>query len=71
MNGVAPGPVWTPLIPASMPADKVADFGASTPMGRPGQPWEIAPCYLFLACSDASFMSGQVLHPNGGEMIGS
>ena len=71
VNGVAPGPVWTPLIPASMPADKVADFGASTPMGRPGQPWEIAPCYLFLACSDASFMSGQVLHPNGGEMIGS
>ena len=69
VNGVAPGPIWTPLIPASFEAEQVADFGASTPMGRAGQPDEVAPCYVFLACEDAAFMSGQVLHPNGGQVV--
>jgi NAD(P)-dependent dehydrogenase (short-subunit alcohol dehydrogenase family) len=69
VNAVAPGPIWTPLIPATFPAEKVAEFGASQPMKRPGQPNEVAPCYLFLASEDASYMSGQVLHPNGGEVI--
>jgi NAD(P)-dependent dehydrogenase (short-subunit alcohol dehydrogenase family) len=69
VNGVAPGPVWTPLIPASFPAEKVESFGEQTPIGRIGQPEEIAPSYVFLASSDASFMSGQVLHPNGGTVI--
>jgi NAD(P)-dependent dehydrogenase (short-subunit alcohol dehydrogenase family) len=69
VNGVAPGPVWTPLIPASFPAEKVENFGEQTPMGRIGQPEEIAPSYVFLASSDASFMSGQVLHPNGGTVV--
>jgi NAD(P)-dependent dehydrogenase (short-subunit alcohol dehydrogenase family) len=71
VNAVAPGPIWTPLIPASFPADKVAKFGKDTPLGRPGQPNEVAPSHLFLACDDSSFMTGQVLHPNGGEMVGS
>ncbi|WP_322867962.1 glucose 1-dehydrogenase [Aquicoccus sp. G2-2] len=70
VNGVAPGPIWTPLIPASFPPDKVADFGKSSPLGRPGQPNEVAPAMLFLACDDASYMTGQVLHPNGGDLIG-
>jgi NAD(P)-dependent dehydrogenase (short-subunit alcohol dehydrogenase family) len=70
VNGVAPGPIWTPLIPASFPPDKVADFGKSAPLGRPGQPNEVAPAMLFLACDDASYMTGQVLHPNGGDRIG-
>lgn len=69
VNAVAPGPVWTPLIPASYPAEKVKDFGKQVPMKRPGQPAEIAPAYVFLASEDASYMSGQVLHPNGGEII--
>lgn len=69
VNAVAPGPIWTPLIPASFEADEVAMFGAKAPMKRPGQPNEVAPCYVFLASSDASYMSGQVLHPNGGEII--
>lgn len=69
VNAVAPGPIWTPLIPASFPADKVAAFGTDTPMGRAGQPEEVAPCFLFLASDDASYMTGQVLHPNGGEII--
>lgn len=71
VNAVAPGPIWTPLIPASFSADKVEKFGQSTPMGRPGQPDEVAPAFLFLASDDASYMSGQVLHPNGGEITGS
>jgi NAD(P)-dependent dehydrogenase (short-subunit alcohol dehydrogenase family) len=71
VNAVAPGPIWTPLIPATFPADKVAQFGKDTPMGRPGQPDEVAPCYVFLASSDSSYISGQVLHPNGGEIVGS
>ena len=70
VNAVAPGPVWTPLIPASFDEDQVEDFGASSPMGRPGEPAEIAPSYVFLASEDASFMSGQVLHPNGGTPVG-
>ncbi len=69
VNGVAPGPIWTPLIPATFPADKVADFGSDSPLGRAGQPWECAECYVFLASSDANYMTGQVLHPNGGEII--
>jgi NAD(P)-dependent dehydrogenase (short-subunit alcohol dehydrogenase family) len=67
VNGVAPGPIWTPLIPSTFDADKVKSFGANTPMKRPGQPNEVAPCYLFLACEDASYITGSVLHPNGGE----
>jgi NAD(P)-dependent dehydrogenase (short-subunit alcohol dehydrogenase family) len=69
VNGVAPGPIWTPLIPATFPPDKVAQFGADVPMGRPGQPEEVAPCYVFLASDDASYMAGQILHPNGGEVV--
>jgi NAD(P)-dependent dehydrogenase (short-subunit alcohol dehydrogenase family) len=71
VNAVAPGPIWTPLIPASFDAESVAKFGQDTPLGRPGQPNEVAPCHLFLACEDSSYMTGQVLHPNGGEMVGS
>lgn len=70
VNGVAPGPIWTPLIPASFPADKVEEFGKNSPLGRPGQPNEVAPSLLFLACEDSSYMSGQVLHPNGGTPVG-
>jgi NAD(P)-dependent dehydrogenase (short-subunit alcohol dehydrogenase family) len=69
VNGVAPGPIWTPLIPASFDADKVQSFGTDTPMGRAGQPSEVAPCYVFLASADASYMTGQILHPNGGDFI--
>jgi NAD(P)-dependent dehydrogenase (short-subunit alcohol dehydrogenase family) len=69
VNAVAPGPIWTPLIPATMPEEKVASFGKDVPLGRPGQPEEVAPCYLFLASDDASYMAGQVLHPNGGNVI--
>jgi NAD(P)-dependent dehydrogenase (short-subunit alcohol dehydrogenase family) len=69
VNAVAPGPIWTPLIPASFPAEKVAHFGKDTPLGRAGQPDEVAPSYVFLASDDASYMTGQVLHPNGGEVI--
>jgi NAD(P)-dependent dehydrogenase (short-subunit alcohol dehydrogenase family) len=69
VNAVAPGPVWTPLIPASFPPEKVEKFGSDVPLGRPGQPDEIAPAYVFLASDDSSYMTGQVLHPNGGEVI--
>lgn len=69
VNAVAPGPIWTPLIPASFDKKAVAKFGKDTPMKRPGQPNEVAPCYVFLASEDASYMTGQVLHPNGGEVI--
>lgn len=69
VNGVAPGPVWTPLIPSTFDEDKVASFGAQVPMQRAGQPEEIAPSYVFLASNDSSYMSGQILHPNGGEVI--
>lgn len=69
VNAVAPGPVWTPLIASSFSKKKVAEFGSDSPMRRAGEPNEIAPCFLFLASDDASFMSGQVLHANGGEII--
>jgi len=69
VNAVAPGPIWTPLIPASFSKSKVKTFGTDTPMKRPGQPNEVAGCYLFLASEEASYMTGQVLHPNGGEII--
>jgi NAD(P)-dependent dehydrogenase (short-subunit alcohol dehydrogenase family) len=69
VNAVAPGPIWTPLIPASFPADRVAQFGQDTTLGRAGQPDEVAPSYVFLASADASYMTGQVLHPNGGEVL--
>ena len=69
VNGVAPGPIWTPLIVSSFPRKKVAQFGSEVPMGRAGEPVEIAPAYLFLASDDASYITGQFLHPNGGEII--
>ncbi len=70
VNAVAPGPIWTPLNPCGGASEeKLAHFGESTPMGRPGQPNEVAPAFLFLACDDASYMSGQVLHPNGGTIV--
>jgi NAD(P)-dependent dehydrogenase (short-subunit alcohol dehydrogenase family) len=69
VNGVAPGPIWTPLIPATFGEDKVASFGKDTPMGRAGQPSEVAPSYVFLASADASYMTGQVLHVNGGDFV--
>lgn len=69
VNGVAPGPIWTPFIPSYMSSDMVSHFGDDTPMERAGQPVEVAPCYVFLASEDASYMSGQILHPNGGEVI--
>jgi len=69
VNAVAPGPIWTPLIPASYPEEKAARHGEQAPMKRPGQPDEVAPCYIFLASDDASYMSGQVLHPNGGTIV--
>jgi NAD(P)-dependent dehydrogenase (short-subunit alcohol dehydrogenase family) len=70
VNAVAPGPIWTPLIPASFDADHVAKHGEGAPMKRPGQPNEVAPCYVFLASDEASYITGQVLHPNGGTVVG-
>lgn len=70
VNAVAPGPIWTPLNPCGGASEeKLAHFGENTPMGRPGQPNEVAPAFLFLACEDSSYMSGQVLHPNGGTIV--
>jgi NAD(P)-dependent dehydrogenase (short-subunit alcohol dehydrogenase family) len=69
VNGVAPGPVWTPLIPASFSEEQVAEFGKDSPMGRAGQPDEIAPSFVFLAAEENSAMTGQVLHPNMGEIV--
>ena len=69
VNGVAPGPIWTPLIPSTFPPEKVATFGKQVPMQRAGQPEEVAPSYVFLASDDSSYISGQVLHPNGAEVI--
>ncbi len=69
VNAVAPGPIWTPLIPSTFPEEKVKSFGADVPLGRPGQPEEVAPAFLFLASDDASYITGQVIHPNGGEVI--
>ncbi len=68
VNGVAPGPIWTPLIPATF--DDVSDFGQDTPLGRAGQPSEVGPAYVFLACDDSSYITGQFIHVNGGEIIG-
>ena len=70
VNGVAPGPIWTPLIVASFTPDEIETFGQSSPMGRAGQPNEVAPAYLYLASDDASYVTGQVIHVNGGEIIG-
>ena len=69
VNAVAPGPIWTPLIVSSFEKKKVSTFGSDSPMKRAGEPAEVAPCYLFLASDDASYITGQVLHPNGGEII--
>lgn len=70
VNGVAPGPIWTPLIPASFPPEHVKDFGKKEPLGRAGQPSEVGPAYVFLACQDSSYITGQVIHVNGGEIVG-
>jgi NAD(P)-dependent dehydrogenase (short-subunit alcohol dehydrogenase family) len=69
VNGVAPGPIWTPLIASSFSAKKISSFGSEVPMGRAGEPAEVAPSYLFLACADSAYMTGQFLHPNGGEIV--
>lgn len=70
VNGVAPGPIWTPLNPSGgQKPEDIPDFGKDTPMGRPGQPNEVAPSFLFLACDDSSYMAGQILHPNGGTVV--
>lgn len=69
VNAVAPGPIWTPLIAATFPAKEVSKFGSDVPMGRAGEPEEVAPSYVFLASDDASYMTGQILHPNGGEIV--
>ncbi len=69
VNAVAPGPIWTPLIPSTFPGEKVETFGSDVPMGRAGQPEEVASCFVFLAADDASYMTGQVLHPNGGTIV--
>lgn len=69
VNGVAPGPIWTPLIPATFPADKVKEFGKNAPLGRAGQPSELAPAYVYLASDDSSYVSGQVIHVNGGSVV--
>lgn len=69
VNGVAPGPIWTPLIPASFSEQEVVQFGKNTPLQRAGQPAEVAPCYVFLASDDSSYMTGQILHPNGGTIV--
>lgn len=70
VNGVAPGPIWTPFIPIAMSAEQVAEFGSQVPMKRAGQPNEVASALLFLACDDSTYFSGQVLHPNGGTIVG-
>jgi NAD(P)-dependent dehydrogenase (short-subunit alcohol dehydrogenase family) len=69
VNAVAPGPIWTPLIPATFEPDHVAKQGSNVPMDRPGEPWEVATCFVFLASQDGSYMTGQVLHPNGGAIV--
>jgi NAD(P)-dependent dehydrogenase (short-subunit alcohol dehydrogenase family) len=69
VNAVAPGPIWTPLIPSTFSKEEVEKFGSNVPMKRAGQPEEVAPSYLFLACDDAGYMTGQVLHPNGGTVV--
>ena len=70
VNAVAPGPVWTPLITESFDREHIKKFGKKTPMGRAGFPYEVAPAYVFLACDDASYITGQIIHVNGGEVVG-
>lgn len=70
VNGVAPGPIWTPLIVSSFDDEHIKNFGSDTPMGRAGQPSEVAPAYVYLACNDSSYVTGQILHINGGEVVG-
>nr|MBF6608133.1 SDR family oxidoreductase [Flavobacterium sp.] len=70
VNGIAPGPIWTPLIPASFTGEQVAEFGKDTPMKRAGQPSEVGPAYVFLASADSSYITGQMIHINGGELVG-
>lgn len=69
VNGVAPGPIWTPLIPSTFSAEDVVTFGTTSPLKRAGQPFELAPAYVFLACQDSAYMSGQILHVNGGQIV--
>jgi NAD(P)-dependent dehydrogenase (short-subunit alcohol dehydrogenase family) len=69
VNGVAPGPIWTPLIPSTFSSEQVVTFGSTTPMGRAGQPYELAPSYVFLASEDSSYITGQILHVNGGKIV--
>lgn len=69
VNGIAPGPIWTPLIPSTFSTEQIAHFGKDVPMGRPGQPAELAPAYVYLGCEDSSYMTGQILHINGGSLI--
>ncbi len=69
VNAVAPGPIWTPLIPSTFPAEEVASFGSETPLKRAGEPAEVATCFVFLASQDSSYITGQILHPNGGEIV--
>ena len=69
VNGVAPGPIWTPFIPDAFPAEQVKGFGKQVPMERPGQPVEVATSFVFLASDDSSYFAGQVLHPNGGVVV--
>ncbi|WP_223594838.1 SDR family oxidoreductase [Neobacillus bataviensis] len=69
VNGIAPGPIWTPLIPSTFSEEKVEKFGTNTPMGRPGQPYELAPSYVLLASDDSSYMTGQIIHINGGQFV--
>jgi len=69
VNGVAPGPIWTPLIPSTFPREKVASFGGDSPMQRPGEPMELAPAYVYLASDDSSYVNGQIIHVNGGTII--
>lgn len=71
VNGVSPGPIWTPLIPASFPPDSIPEFGRGTPMGRAGQPAEVGPAFVFLASIDASYMTGQMVHLSGGDFLSS
>lgn len=70
VNGVAPGPIWTPLIPSTFTAEQVAEFGQNVPLKRPGQPSEVGPAYVFLASEDSSYITGQIIHVNGGEVVG-
>jgi NAD(P)-dependent dehydrogenase (short-subunit alcohol dehydrogenase family) len=71
VNAVAPGPIWTPLIPSSFSAEDVKKFGVDKPMKRPGQPFELAPAYVYLSSNDSRYVTGQVLHVNGGRMVSS